>query len=89
MLTTFLVVPAWSDQAGQLRIVSREHDNKFRLSLTDYRRAPDLWKDVGLVSSSGVLRCIEAHADVARYIRESEPIYPPSTFTFDANSVPA
>lgn len=88
MLTTYLVVPAWSDQAGQCRIVSREHDNKFRMCLATYRRAPELWKEAGLVSSTGGLRCIDASAVVAQYMREQEPIYPPTTFTFNERGEP-
>lgn len=69
MLTTYLIVPALSDQAGQLRIVSREHDNKFRVELSDYRRNPELWKEAGLVNTDGKLKCIEAPSTLASTCR--------------------
>mgnify|MGYP003532288840 FL=1 len=74
--TTYLVVPAFSDQAGQLRIVSRRASCV--LTLTDYRHAPDLWAEAGLVRAhDGVLICLDAPASVHAEFRACEPIRPP------------
>lgn len=89
MLTTYLIVPALSDQAGQLRIVSREHDNKFRVELSDYRRNPELWKEAGLVNTDGKLKCIEAPVNVGLYLQSQQPLLPPNTYTFDSKGEPA
>jgi len=89
MLTSYLIVPAWSDQAGQLRIVAREHDTKFRMTLADYRNHPDLWKEVGLVNSDGRLKCIEAPVSVGLDLQAQQPLLPPTVYTYNAKGEPA
>lgn len=56
MTTTLYVVPAFSDQAGQCRIVARDGDHGARDS---YRANPNNWREVGLMDSRGNIRCIE------------------------------
>lgn len=74
--TTYLVVPAATDQAGQLRIVSRRAS--CALTLTDYRHAPDLWAEAGLVRAhDGALICLDAPARVHAEFIDLQPIRPP------------
>lgn len=51
MTQTVLIVPAWSDQAGQCRIVAT--DGHIKDALKSYRSDPSHWKEVGLMNSSG------------------------------------
>ena len=74
--TTHLVLPAQTDQAGQLHIVSRRA--AVCLTLTDYRRDPLGWAHAGLVdAASGRLRCLDAPLSVQAEFLASEPIRPP------------
>lgn len=74
--TTYLVVPAWSDQAGQLRIVSRRAP--CCLTLTDYRNDSTGWGEAGMVAAhSGLLVYVDAPPSVRQFLRECEPIRPP------------
>ena len=74
--TTYLVVPAWSDQAGQLRIVSRRAG--CTLTLTDYRRDSTGWAEAGLVAAqSGRLVCLDAPLSVQTEFLACEPIRAP------------
>ena len=70
--TTYLVVPAFSDQAGQLRIVSRRASCP--LTLADYRHAPDLWAEAGLVNAQGHVVSLAAPSRVLDELRDCEPI---------------
>jgi hypothetical protein len=80
--TTILIVPAWSDQAGQCRIVARDHDDSFTPGLADYRRQPDLWRDAGLMNSQGRLVCLDAERDRYADIQSCEPLMAGSVFTY-------
>ena len=74
--TTYLVLPAWSDQAGQLRIVSRRAP--CCLTLTDYRNDSTGWAEAGLVAAhSGHLICLYAPPSVRGHFMSCEPIRPP------------
>lgn len=68
-MTTLRILPAWSDQAGQCRIIARHgHVPSAR---DDYRENPGLWREVGLMASDGHVRCIEPQF---RSICEDQPL---------------
>lgn len=70
--TTYYIVPAWSDQASQCRIVARagRHENPGK----DYSNHPECWKDVGLMNSRGKLVCLDAPAATVQEFRDCEPM---------------
>lgn len=70
-MKTYLVVPAWSDQAGQCRIVSRE--GRHPEALRSYREAPELWAEAGLMNSRGRVVCLD-DADLFEQMRADEPL---------------
>lgn len=70
--TTFYIVPALTDQAGQCRIVARKGFNG--LARDDYRARPHLWAEVGLMSSRGALVCLSAAAQQYADIKSCEPL---------------
>lgn len=83
---TFVVVPAWSDQAGQCRIVSRLHNQgeaAIRPGLSDYRRKPELWKEAGLMRSDGTIRCLDALTAELEVINDAAPIMAGTSFHFE------
>lgn len=84
VLITYLIVPAWSDQAGQCRIVCREHAAHIKLGLRDYRDNPDLWREAGLMDSRGSLRCLSATPEQVEDIKSCQPLSAPMTFTYPA-----
>lgn len=57
IMKIFYIVPAWSDQASQCRIVTRQVDKKIDAAAS-YRAAPELWKEAGLMNSQGKLVCL-------------------------------
>lgn len=77
---TILIVPAWSDQAGQCRIV--QADGIIEDALRSYRANPERWKEVGFMSSRGNLVCLDASAEITREIKECEPLYGGLLFHF-------
>lgn len=83
--TYYLIVPALTEQAGQCRIVARELIQP--VGLSDYRRDPEVWREAGLMSSTGVLRCLSgppAHFDG---IKGDEPLMAGTVFSFPAAEV--
>lgn len=79
--TTVYIVPAWSDQAGQCRIVSRQ--GFWPNARDSYRESPGAWQEIGLMSSSGELRCLTAPAKVFNELRTSEPLAAGTVFQFN------
>lgn len=78
--TTVYIVPAWSDQAGQCRIVAR---NAFIADpRLDYQENPGRWHEIGLMSSSGEIRCLTAPVPVYNELRASEPLAAGNVFRF-------
>lgn len=58
----FYIVPAWSDQAGQCRIVARQVEGRIDAGAS-YRATPELWAEVGLMNSRGkVVYLTDKHA---------------------------
>lgn len=86
--TTFVIVPALTEQAGQCGIVCREHDEthsdgrRMTLGLADYRRKPELWKLAGVMNSSGRLVCLESTPAQWADIKSCEPLMAGSVFTY-------
>lgn len=78
MTTTLLIVPAFSDQAGQCRIVAR--DGRTADCLKSYRSAPDEWREVGLMDSRGNVRCIEAEFSA---LRDDAPLMAGNSYVFN------
>jgi hypothetical protein len=74
--TTFLVLPCPPSygpvETSQQRIVSRRASCP--LTLADYRHAPDLWAEAGLVNADGRVVCLDAPGSVLGELRECEPI---------------
>lgn len=87
MHTTYLIVPAWSDQAGQCRIVRRDTDAPVRQAMLSYREAPDLWKEAGLMNSRGTVVCLDAPVEHRNDIRSCEPLMAGTSFGYEV--VPA
>lgn len=80
---TYLIVPAWSDQAGQCRIVCRTHDGwESRPGLREYRDHPEIWLEAGLMNSRGELVCLNARPAHYHEIRDCQPLMAGTTFTF-------
>lgn len=71
MHRTYLIVPAWTDQAGQCRIVSRE--GRHSQALLSYRESPDLWLDSGIMNSEGRLVCLDDPV-LGAEMRADEPL---------------
>lgn len=69
---TYLIVPAWSDQAGQCRIAKRLGD--IGDALKDYRAEPDAWEDVGIMNSRGSLVCLDAPGHIYQEFKSMEPL---------------
>lgn len=68
---TYLIVPAWSDQAGYCRIVSR---NGCCLdALNSYRSAPDLWHESGRMNSRGEIVCLD-NPILFKEMKEDQPL---------------
>lgn len=84
MKTCYLIVPAWSDQAGQCRIVSRTHEIKHPSPLQHYREFPSQWGEVGIMNSQGKLVCLDAPDAVIQEFKDCEPLAAGLTLTFDA-----
>lgn len=84
MKTQYLIVPAWSDQAGQCRIVARSHEQQHPNPLQHYRQYDSQWKEVGVMNSQGKLVYLDAPAAVVQDFKDSEPLAAGLTFAFDA-----
>lgn len=91
MKATYLIVPALTDQAGQCRIVRRDHELVPSPGLTDYRRNPDLWREAGHMTSRGRLIALGgAHGEdmnkVWHDMKQDEPLMAGLTYTYDATT---
>ena len=76
------IVPANSDISGQCRIVARKASAP--LSARDnYREAPELWREAGLMNSRGKVVCLDAPADQYQELRDCEPLVAGTQFVFE------
>lgn len=71
-MSTFYIVPAVTDLAGQCRIV--RHDRRIDNPSRHYHEHPDEWGEAGLMDSLGKLVCLSASAETVQVFRESEPL---------------
>ena len=69
---TYLIVPAFSDQAGKCRIVRRDGD--IRSALANYRENPSLWQDCGTMNSRGELVAIDGPDCIRTDMRDAQPL---------------
>lgn len=82
----YLIVPAWSDQAGQCRIVARTYEREFgndTPGLREYRANPDLWREVGIMNSRGsIVAFAPSHASHYNHMKSDEPLMAGTVYTF-------
>lgn len=72
---TLYIVPAWSDQAGQCRIVGIEQ--VVPNAAVSYRTQPSIWLDVGVMNSRGDLVCLAPRFGGAggfQMLQDSQPL---------------
>lgn len=84
MKTTYYIVPAWSDQAGQCRIVS--HAGRVENAQASYRDCPEQWREAGLMNSQGRLICLDGTAFAVAEFRDCEPLMAGLQITVDEPS---
>jgi hypothetical protein len=79
--TTYYIVPAMTEIAGQCRIVAFPDavDN----ARDAYRRNPDVWKDAGVMNSRGSLVALDAPTHVIHEFRSCEPLAAGLTFVLE------
>lgn len=71
-MKTYYIVPSWSDQAGQCRIVSRE--GKIQDARADYQDNPRLWAEAGIMNSRGALVCLDGRKEAWAVFKDCEPL---------------
>lgn len=90
MTKTVLIVPAWSGQAGQCRIVATDGD--IRDALKSYRTDPSRWAEVGLMNSSGKVVTLSRElqdAGLLEEMRDCEPLMAGASFQVQSAEVQA
>jgi hypothetical protein len=78
---TYLIVPAWSDLAGQCKIVSRE--GRHPQALLSWRENHTLWQESGIMNSQGKLVCLD-NAALWEEMKADEPLSAGSVYYHDA-----
>lgn len=81
MKTTYYIVPAWSDQAGYCRIVSREGSTGDVPN--NYRHHSEQWKEAGRMNSQGKLVCLDGSKAAWQEFRDCEPLAAGLVITVD------
>ena len=84
MKGTFYIVPAMTEQAGQCRVVHR--DGYWAGARESYRENPDAWGEVGLMSSRGVLVCLDGPRYVWDQLKADEPLMAGLIITYDTEA---
>jgi len=82
-MKTVYIVPAWSDQAGQCRIVATVTAQKLANVPRDYDHYPDKWREVGIMNSQGKLVCYDGKTEELAEIRSCEPLAAGMVFEFE------
>lgn len=82
-MITYLIVPALTDQAGQCRIVARQHGKVYQPDLADYRRQPGAWREAGHMTSAGKLVALDGPPNRFNDMRDCEPLAAGLTFTYE------
>ena len=80
----FYIVPAWSDQAGQCKVVTRKVSGPVDASAS-YRASPGLWKEAGLMNSRGKLVCLNDKKAFAE-MSQDEPLSAGMQYSFPATA---
>ena len=81
-MKTIFIVPAWSDQAGQCRLVATSTFKSVGDAKRDYEHYPDKWREVGIMNSQGKLVCFDGTAKERDDIKASEPLMAGLVFEF-------
>lgn len=82
MYRTLYIVPAFSDVAGQCRIVARDNDRKVKSASDNYRNDPDAWREVGLMNSRGNLVCFDGPEQMRKELEDCVPLMAGLVFEF-------
>ncbi|MGV2866377.1 hypothetical protein [Achromobacter sp. AGC39] len=82
------IVPAWSDQAGQCRIVRRDGP-LVGTARESYRRDPTAWREVGLMNSRGELVCFDGPSEQLQELRDCAPLAAGLELRFPDSDAPA
>jgi len=82
-LNHYYIVPAWSDQAGQCRIVCRTFAGKID-GAASYRATPELWKEAGIMNSRGEIVCLDDPIAFAE-MKLDEPLMAGVQYSFPVN----
>lgn len=81
------IVPAWSDQAGQCRIVRR--DGPLAGSAREsYRRDPSAWREVGIMNSRGEVVCFDGAPEQLQELRDCAPLAAGMEWRFRTHNAP-
>jgi hypothetical protein len=88
-MKTVYIVPAWSDQAGQCRIVATVTAQKLSNVARDYDHYPDKWREVGIMNSQGKLVCYDGKPEERAEILSCEPLAAGMVFEFEGIHQPA
>lgn len=81
MKITYYIVPAWSDQAGYCRIVSRVGSTGDVPN--NYRHHPEQWQEAGRMASDGHLVCLTGSKAAWQEFRDCEPLAAGLVITVD------
>lgn len=86
MMMTAYIVPAQTDMAGYCRVVARH--GKIENPQEDYRedllRKQRLWREVGLMGSTGRLLCIDSElSGLGMEMRECQPLMAGTVWYFE------
>jgi len=82
-MKTVYIVPAFSDQAGQCRIVATVTGQRLQNVSRDYNHYPDKWREVGIMNSQGKLVCYDGKSEEFAEIKACEPLAAGLVFEFE------
>lgn len=80
-VNTAYIVPAWSDQAGQCRIIAAE--GKIADPRSSHSKFPKLWHEVGLINSAGRLVCLTDQGNLRDELESCVPLAAGLVFYFN------
>ena len=82
MRTTIYIKPALTPQAGQCRIYALDGP-LVRSARDHYRTFPDLWREVGIMSSRGKLVCFQGTPRQRQDLTDDQPLMAGLTYTYE------
>ena len=83
MTTTYLIVPALTDQSGQCRIVSTKTQLGACQALVHHRRWPEDWAEVGHTDARGRIAFLAAPCSHWDSLTDDQPLLAGLTYTFE------